>query len=102
MLLFPAVPLGLGLFSLVAALRNYPDLRQPFLRHRTGAARIFGGLWWGFCLISVTLVHLFQQTTLSGVLMELAVAALLIGLSVLLFGAINADLADQEKQHIGK
>jgi hypothetical protein len=102
MLLFPAVPLALGLFSLVAAMRNYPDLRQPFLRHRAGAARIFGGLWWGFSLISVTLIHLFQQTTLSGVLMELAVAALLIGLSVLLFGAINADLGTQEKQHTGK
>ena len=98
-LLFPAVPLALGLLALVAAVRNYPDLRRrPFLRHRTGAARVFGGLWWGFSLISVTFIHLFQQKTLSGVLSELAVAAVLVGLSAILFGAINADLAEQDQR----
>ena len=95
-LLFPAVPLALGLFSLVAAVRNYPDLRQPFVRHRTEAARVFGGLWWGFSIISVTLIHLFQQKTLSGVLSELAAAALMVGLTALLVSAINADVADQQ------
>ncbi len=102
MLLFPAVPLALGLFSLVAAVRNYPDLRRPFIRHRTEAARVFGGLWWGFSIISVSLIHLFQQKT-SGVLSELAMlAALMIGLTGLLSGVINADVADQEQQHTGK
>ena len=101
MLLFPAVPLALGLFSLVAAARNYPDLRQPFIRHRAGAARVFGGLWWGFSIIGVTLIHLFQQKTLNGVLMELAVAALMVGLTALLVGVINADVAEQD-QHSGQ
>ena len=96
-LLLPAVPLALGLFSLVAAARNYPDLRQPLIRHRKGAARVFGGLWWGFGIISVTFIHLFRQKTLSGVLMELAVAALMVGLTALLVGAINADVADQQR-----
>lgn len=101
-LLFPAVPLALGLFSLVAAVRNYPDLRQPFIRHRAGAARVFGGLWWGFSIISVTLIHIFQQKTLSGVLSELVVAAVMVGLSALLAGVINADVAEQERQHSGE
>ncbi|HET7085030.1 MAG TPA: hypothetical protein VFI23_09690 [Rhizomicrobium sp.] len=96
-LLFPAVPLALGLFSLVAAVRNAPDLRRPFVRHRTEAARVFGGLWWGFSIISVTIIHLFQQKTLSGVLAELAAAALTVGLTALLVGAINADVADQQR-----
>jgi hypothetical protein len=101
-LLFPAVPLALGLFSLVAAARNYPDLRQPFVRHRAGAARVFGGLWWGFSIISVTFIHLFQQKSLNGVLTEMAVAALMVGLTALLVGAINADVAEQDRQRTGQ
>ncbi len=101
-LLFPAVPLALGLFSLVAAVRNYPDLRRPFIRHRSHAARVFGGLWWGFAIISVSLTHLFQQKTLNGVLSELAVAAVTVGLTALLVGAINADVAEQDQQHTGQ
>jgi hypothetical protein len=101
-LLFPALLLALGLYSLVAAVRNYPDLRQPFVRHRAGAARVFGGLWWGFSIISVTLIHLFQQKTLNGVLMEMAAAALMVGLTALLAGAINADVAEQDQQHTGQ
>jgi hypothetical protein len=59
---------------------------------------VFGGLWWGFSIIGVTLIHLFQQKTLNGVLMELAVAALMVGLTALLVGVINADVAEQDQQ----
>jgi hypothetical protein len=63
---------------------------------------VFGGLWWGFSIISVTFIHLFQQKTLNGVLSEMAVAALMVGLTALLVGAINADVAEQDQQQPGQ
>jgi hypothetical protein len=63
---------------------------------------VFGGLWWGFSIISVTFIHLFQQKTLNGVLTEMAVAALTVGLTALLVGAINADVAEQDRQQPGQ
>jgi hypothetical protein len=95
-LLLPSPVLALGLFSLVAAARNYPDLRRSFLRERSGAARVFGSVTFGFYMISGLLQRLFQQKTLAGILYELSAAALVVGLLALLFGAINADLRDQE------
>jgi len=101
-LLFPALPLAIGLSALVAGLRNYPDVRRPFLRHRSGPARIFGGTFGATYLFAIVITHLFRQNSLGGVMRELAVAALAAGLLALIYGAINADVADQEKQQTGK
>jgi hypothetical protein len=96
-LLFPSVPLAVGILAFVAAIRNYPDPRQPFLRHRKGPARIFGSVTGGVFLTGIILQHLFQQKTLGGVLKELVAATILVGLSALLFSSINADVADQQR-----
>jgi hypothetical protein len=95
-LLFPSVVLALGPYSLVAAARNYPDLRRPFLRERSGPARVFGSVTFGFYMVSGLLQRLFQQKTTGGELCELLAAALVVGLLALLFGAVNADLRDQQ------
>jgi hypothetical protein len=101
-LLFPAVPLAMGIFALLAAWRNYPDVRRPFLRHRSGPARIFGGIFGATYLFSILITHLFRQNSLGGVMRELIIAALAAGLLALIYGAVNADLGTQEKQRIGK
>ncbi|HSS13717.1 MAG TPA: hypothetical protein VLL04_07485 [Rhizomicrobium sp.] len=97
-LLFPALPLALGILALAAAVHNRPVAPRPFLRHRSGTARVFGSATAGVFLLSAVLQHLFRQKTLGGVVEELVAAAVLVGLSASLFGAINADLRDQEQQ----
>lgn len=94
-LVFPALPLSLGILTLLAAYRNFSYVRRPFLRQRTGAARVFGSVTAGFFLISTILRHLSRQTTLGGVMSELVVAAIAVGLSALIFGAIDADARDR-------
>jgi hypothetical protein len=93
-LIFPALILAAGLLVLLAAFRNSPQ--RPFLRQRTGAARIFGSVAAGFVVISFTLQRLAQQTTLRGVIIELVVAAVAVGILATLFGAINEDERDRE------
>jgi hypothetical protein len=96
-LMFPALPLALGISVLVAAVKNTPIERRPFLRQRTGAARVFGSVTAGFFLISILLHHLSRQKTLGGVLWELSIAAFLIGIYALVFGAINADARERQE-----
>ena len=95
-LLFSALPLALGVLALVAAIRNRPATRQPFLRQRTGPARVFGSFTLGFFLINTGLQHVFRQTTMGGVLRELVVGAVVMGLFALLYGAINGDARERE------
>lgn len=95
-LLFPALPLALGVLVLVAAIRNRPVQRRPFLRQRTGPARVFGSFTLGFFLISSVLQHIFQQNTMGGVLKELVAGAAAMGLLALLYGAINGDARERE------
>jgi hypothetical protein len=100
-LLFPAVPLAVGILSLVVAVHNPPAGRRPFLRHRRGPARIFGGIFGAVTFFAVLITHLFRQNSLSGVMRELVVASAAAGVLALLYGVINADLPDRD-QHSGQ
>jgi hypothetical protein len=100
-LLFPVLPLAFGILALVVAIRNLPAVRRHVLHHRTGPARIFGGIFGATYFFSILITHLFRQNSLAGVERELAVTAAGAGVLALLYGAINADLHDQE-QHTPK